>query len=227
VTHELVSVVIPANTDTPYLPEAINSVLGQTHANIELLVVDDGLTDQIRSLVEPFGHAVRYVIHEDSTVGAARNEGVHQAEGDLIAFLDADDLWEPTKLEMQLEALAVDETLEIIFTSLSEFVSPVLERSEGMRAPLDRVAAPSVPSLLTRRASFDRVGSFVETPAPEEWIDWWARALEAGVRWKVLDQVLVKRRLHPGSRTARDLEYGEAYLRVLRRSIARRRREPL
>ena len=102
----LVSVVIPAYNAGRYIDEALESVLGQTHRRVEAIVVDDGSTDDTRARVQAYGDRVRYLGQTNAGVGAARNRGLAAATGDFIAFLDADDVWRPEKLEVQLAVAA-------------------------------------------------------------------------------------------------------------------------
>lgn len=101
---ETVSVVIPVYNGERFVADAIRSVLDQTVRPLECVVVDDGSTDSTRAVVESFGSAVRYEYQENSGVSRARNRGVELARGALVAFLDHDDVWLPTKVAAQLEA---------------------------------------------------------------------------------------------------------------------------
>ncbi|MGH7383811.1 MAG: glycosyltransferase family 2 protein [Candidatus Rokuibacteriota bacterium] len=100
------SVVIPAYNAERFLEEAVESVLRQAHQRLEVIVVDDGSTDGTAARVRAYGNRVRYVRQANAGVGAARNRGVALATGDYIAFLDHDDVWQPEKLEVQLEIAA-------------------------------------------------------------------------------------------------------------------------
>jgi glycosyltransferase involved in cell wall biosynthesis len=107
-SSQLVSVVIPAYNAEITLEDTLRSVRGQTHGRLEIIVVDDGSTDNTASIVRTHAAADHRVIlksQENSGVAAARNAGWHLAQSDLIAFIDADDLWAPTKIEKQLEAM--------------------------------------------------------------------------------------------------------------------------
>jgi len=99
-----VSVVIPTYNRADLLPRAISSALGQTHAPHEVIVVDDGSTDDTAAQCRAWGDRIRYVCIVNSGVSAARNAGIAMAEGRWIALLDSDDTWEPTKLEVQMAA---------------------------------------------------------------------------------------------------------------------------
>ena len=101
-----VSAVVPVHNGSAYVAEAIESVLGQTRPPIECLVIDDGSTDETAEVVGRFGRDVVYVRQDRAGVSSARNRGAALARGALVAFLDHDDVWLPTKLERQLEAFA-------------------------------------------------------------------------------------------------------------------------
>src|SRR5712675_1199611 len=96
-----VSVIIPTYNSGRLVVEAVESALAQTLAPAEILVVDDGSTDDTRDRLAKFGPPVSYIHQENQGVAAARNRGIRAATGDLVAFLDADDVWHPKKLERQ------------------------------------------------------------------------------------------------------------------------------
>jgi glycosyltransferase involved in cell wall biosynthesis len=112
-----VSIIIPAYNGGRYLPAAIDSVLGQTYRNYELIVVDDGSTDDtalvLQSYLDPNPN-IRYVAQTNQGVGAARNHGIRLAQAKWIAFLDQDDVWLPQKLALQLECLQSQPQLGLI-----------------------------------------------------------------------------------------------------------------
>jgi glycosyltransferase involved in cell wall biosynthesis len=101
----LVSVVIPTYNYGRYICETVESALGQTYSPIEIIVVDDGSTDDTGERLTAYGNRVRYIYQQNSGPAVARNRGVQDAHGDWIAFLDADDLWLPYRLELQVELL--------------------------------------------------------------------------------------------------------------------------
>jgi glycosyltransferase involved in cell wall biosynthesis len=99
-----VTAIIPVYNGAAFIRRSIESVLSQTRPADELIVVDDGSTDETRTIVQSYGASVRYLYQRNGGVAAARNNGVNQATSEWIAFLDADDYWEPLKLERQLAA---------------------------------------------------------------------------------------------------------------------------
>jgi glycosyltransferase involved in cell wall biosynthesis len=100
---QLISVIIPAYNAAPYIAETLDSVLRQTHPHREIIVVDDGSIDDTLHRLEPYRAAIHYIRQPNLGVGAARNAGLRVASGDYIAFLDADDVWRPEKLALQLD----------------------------------------------------------------------------------------------------------------------------
>lgn len=102
----LVSVIIPTYNDEEYLPRAIDSAKEQSYSNIEAIVVDSGDSDSVRELVSSYEFA-RYIYDEPRGPAAARNTGIDEANGEFIAFLDADDMWLPKKIELQIQELTL------------------------------------------------------------------------------------------------------------------------
>lgn len=101
----LVSVIIPTYNRAGLIGEAIENVLQQTYANIELIVVDDGSTDDTQSVLRSYGSRIRWTAQENTGPAAARNRGIAMAKGEIIAFQDSDDVWHPTKLARQVSLL--------------------------------------------------------------------------------------------------------------------------
>jgi glycosyltransferase involved in cell wall biosynthesis len=98
---QLISVVIPSYNYSRFVCQAVDSALAQTYSPTEVIVVDDGSTDDTRERLRPYGDRIRYIYQENRHLSAARNTGIKASHGDYIAFLDADDAWHPRKLERQ------------------------------------------------------------------------------------------------------------------------------
>ena len=167
-----ISVIIPTYNYGRFLSEAITSALQQTYEPGEIIVVDDGSTDETAEVTESFGERVKYLRQDKAGVCAARNLGVASTTGDYIAFLDADDIWEPTKLEKQMRKFEADAEVGLVHCGMREFDSTTgetlqfhLEGDEGWVAQMHLlfekpVINASGSSIMVTRAAFDRVKGF-------------------------------------------------------------------
>jgi glycosyltransferase involved in cell wall biosynthesis len=218
-----VSVVIPVRDGAAYLAEAIASALAQKEA-AEVIVVDDGSQDQTAAVVRSMNdERLIYVRQERLGAAAARNLGVDRASADLLAFLDADDIWTPGKLAAQMCALSTG--VDIVFTGIEEFVSPELSPDEAssLRPRAGPLQGVSVVTMLMRRSDFRRVGRFDETIGTGEFLHWYARAGEIGLASLTLPQVYARRRLHLANHGRRFAADRGAYASILRDMLQRRR----
>jgi glycosyltransferase involved in cell wall biosynthesis len=225
-TQPLISVMIGVYNAERYLAEAIDSVFAQSYRPLELIVVDDGSDDGSGDVARGYGDAITFARQENAGNGAARNHAVRLASGELFAFLDADDRFTPGKLERQYAALAADSDLDIVFGHVQEFVSPELTEAEraSVRPPASEPLPWPAPNLmLIRRESFVRVGPFSEDVRVGVTVDWYARAMEAGLRSTVLPEVVLERRLHLTNNGLRERDSRQQYLHVLKASLDRRR----
>lgn len=218
----LVSCVIPVWNGQDYLASAIDSVLGQTHGALEAIVVDDGSTDQTPLVIASYGSRVRTTRQENAGHGAARNTGIALARGEFIAFLDADDLWHPEKIERQLAACGASDGM--CFTWLRNFAGEPPRWDTGRAG--DAVPGYTSVTALVRRAVFDVVGRFDATLRHGGDRDFFMRAAERGIGKVMLEDVLVYRRLHEANRSRLLSDRSRAeYLRILKASLDRRRRD--
>jgi glycosyltransferase involved in cell wall biosynthesis len=176
----LVSVVIPSYNYGRYVTEAVDSALGQTYRDLEVIVVDDGSTDDTRERLAPYGDRIRYIYQENRGLPGARNTAIRASRGEWIALLDADDLWHPEKTEVQLRAARAHGPCAVIGSTpvdgaMPEHLPPDPEvRRLGLRDFL--LATPfGTTSALIRRDCFDEVGLFDERLRAVEDRDMWLR----------------------------------------------------
>jgi len=203
----LVSVVIPAYEAERYLGEAIDSVLGQDHRPVEVIVVDDGSGDRTSAVANGYGEPVRYSRQEQAGASAARNRGAHAARGDYLAFLDADDHWEQGKLSLQLRAMAAEgSSPDIVFGHVRQFVTPDLPGAERdrVRCPEGLQPGPVPGTMLIRRDAFHRVGPYDSALRVGEALEWLARARAHGLRELMLPDHVLSRRLHAANLMRQD-----------------------
>jgi len=192
-----VSVIIPVFEQLDYLSEAVGSVMAQTRSPAEVIVVcDGGRVDPAVTVID--GLRVRVVSRPRGGPGAARTTGCTLATGDVLAFLDVDDVWLPHKLERQVAALEHDAHVDMVFTDVEHFFCPELDRSGGPSTSATAERAGLLPSALAVRAtSFERVGGFREGVIFGEFLDWYARAMDLGLVGCTIGETLVRRRVHP------------------------------
>lgn len=211
------SVVIPAFNAAATIHEAIASVLAQTVPPAEILVVDDGSTDTTATLATRAHPLVRVIAQANAGPGASTTRGMAASQQALIATLDADDVWLPAKMERQLSYLVGHGAADAVFSDLELF---------GKVSVSGQVHAGWVRStMVVRRGVFEKIGAIIDPPGHRgEMIDWLARAREAGFRLDMLSEVLVRRRVAPGSLSyGRDALKDKGYLHVARERILRMR----
>lgn len=221
----LVSVIIPVYNCDRYLAEAIESVLAQTYQPLEIIVVDDGSTDNSAEVAKHFASSVRYYSQSQSGAGAARNYGTELAQGSFFAFLDADDFWVKDKLTCQMQVFESEPDIDIVFGYVQQFHSPELDESikNKIYCPPELMAGYHPGTMLLKREAFLRVGKFETNLQMGEFISWYARATELGLREKMLPDLLMSRRLHETNLSIRQREARTDYVRLIKASLDRRR----
>lgn len=228
----LVSVIIPAFNTARYIAEAIESVLAQTYSRHEIIVSDDGSTDKTREVLEPFKEKVRYLYQENRGVSAARNLGVRFAKGDLIAFLDADDVWLPRRLEKQMGFLEKHPDVSMVFADcelfsrsgtvagsflgekkcFGNFIGGERVIPDAFERLLDENYIPTS-TVILKRGSFQGVGGFDESLRSVEDRDLWLRI---AVKHPVgcVPDVLSRKRLHSENISSDQVEALRSQIRV-------------
>jgi glycosyltransferase involved in cell wall biosynthesis len=228
--NPLISCVVPAFNSEKYISEALESILAQTYRPIEILVVDDGSTDGTVERVLSFGDAVGLLQQETAGPAATRNSGLQETEGPIVAFLDADDLWHPEKLERQMALLGANPELDFCLTHVQMFwpaeMAQEARKFEG-HPRSEPIPGFATTTLLARRRVFEKLGGFGSGLWFTDATDWFVRAREAGMKMEVLPDTLVYHRMHPSNLTRRrEEESREEFLQMLKRSLDRRRSDP-
>jgi len=221
----MISVVIPVYNGAEFIASAIRSVLRQTLPASEIIVVDDGSADGSADVASKFGAPVKELRRPHQGGAAALNAGLAEASGDLLAFLDADDLWSEDKLALQSAVIGLDDSCDAVFGRVVQFVDMegrISEPREIEGASGSFVGAHKI-AMLIRRSSFDRIGPF----APEAVADlpeWYARAVQSGIRAQFLEQVVAFRRIHRSNTTRSHRKMLERdYLKIARTLASRTR----
>lgn len=199
-----ISVIIPAYNCARYLKRAIDSVLVQTHAVGEIIVIDDGSTDETPAVLARYGDRIRVLRVPNGGVSRARNQGLRLARHRWVAFLDADDWWMPAKIEKQVEIVEKNPQVDFIYTGI-RMVQLDGRADDRVTTDPDRVwpglrhTNPITPStVMARRDLLLAAGGFDESLRMcEDW-ELWAR-LGENVRYGAVEQPMVYYQITPGS----------------------------
>lgn len=203
-----ISVVIPTYNRGAYLGDAVRSVLEQSYPKVEIIVADDGSTDNTAEVLDQFGGSVHYVLlpHQGQPA-ATRNAGLREAHGEFVAFLDSDDLFMPEKFRLQLAAFEAHPEAGLIYSNGHFFrdanTQPTGYLLDGLPTPSGNVFAEllrgnflSTPTVLIRRACLERVGFYDERPdffAVEDYDLWLRIAAEFSIIYVPGDVAAVRR----------------------------------
>lgn len=222
-----VSCIVPAFNAARYLGEALDSICAQTYRPVEVIVVDDGSTDETAAIAAGYGALVRAVSQATAGPAATRNAGVQLATGDFVAFLDADDLWHPEKLARQTARFAARPELGVSVTHIQHFWIPELaEEEERFRTDPRGGALPGyvTMTMLARRLLFESVGLFDVSLWHSDASDWFLRAAARGTIVEMLPEVLVHHRMHHANLSRRHAAASRAeFVRLVKRSLDERR----
>jgi glycosyltransferase involved in cell wall biosynthesis len=229
-SRPLVTCIVPVFNCEAYLAESIDSILAQAHRPLEIIVVDDGSTDGTAAVIDSFGDKVRGLRQANAGPAVARNTGLAAAHGDFIAFNDSDDLWAPEKLAVQLALLDAKPDLDFCVAHVQNFwveeMQDEADRYRGHRRS-EPIAGWVSPTLLARRAAFDRVGRMNAELGHGDSADWFLRAREAGLRGELLPDVLLRRRIHANNRSRKAAPQSrDEFLALLKRNKDRRKEVP-
>ena len=222
-----VGVVIPARNAAEYLAEALESVLSQGDGVTDVVVVDDGSEDETAAVARRVGPRIAYVRQDPLGPAAARNRGVRSLSTELVAFLDADDLWTDGSLQARLEVIRTQPDIGGVFGHMEQFVSDRLSEQERRRLAFDPRPQPGWASgaMLARRELFERIGPFPEHRRGGDFIEWFLAARRAGVEFAMVDTVVLRRRLHDRNLSRLEPQINYDYLRIVRAELTRRRAE--
>lgn len=227
VSGHLVSCIVPVYNGERYVAEALDSILSQSYAPVEVIVVDDGSEDGTAGVLSGYGRRIRCVRQENAGPAAARNRGLAESAGDLVAFLDADDLWHREKLARQVDHLGRSPECDLCTTHWryiwAEELSEEAEQFWGhpLEGPL---AGYMLQTLLTRRTVFEEIGPFDPSLRYGEDHEWFTRASDAGKTLCTLPDVLACRRVHPDSMLHRDPDaFRASFFGFVKRHLDRQR----
>jgi len=220
----LVSVIIPLHNGERFIRAAADSVLRQVYSNLELLVVDDGSTnDSLREV--PSDARVRILKTKRIGNAAARNLGIAHSRGEFIAFLDQDDFWDVGKLEVQVQHLIEAPSCDAAICLVKYVIDPGTSRPGWLHDGIYEKETPAylVGALLARRTLFDRLGGFDTTFDYGSDSDWFFRATDSGAVIRTINATLLYKRVHDRNQSHRIDESRHDLFRAAKLAADRKR----
>ena len=219
-----VSVIIPLHNGKRFIRTAIESVLNQTILPDEIIVVDDGSNDGGANLV-PSHERIRLISQANSGVAAARNRGIRESNGTLLAFLDQDDSWTSDKLEVQTRTLAADPGLGFVLAHQLITLAPGVEKPGWLKTEqLGRPCPGYLPgTFLVRRSILDHVGPFDENFKSGSDSEWFFRAKDMGIAMRILPEVLLHRTIHRENQSHDTATANRELLLMIRNSLKKQK----
>lgn len=212
-----ISVVIPAFNREKYLARAIKSVLAQGYPRLEIIVVDDGSTDQTALIVKSFSE-VRYFYQKNLGPASARNKGIMESEGEILAFIDSDDLWTSDKLIVQLKKMNDDPALQIVLGRIQYF-----KEENGIEWIHDPIVAVNFGNALIKKTAFDKVGLLDVSLMFGEDMDWFLRAREKEIPTYFQTEITLLYRKHKENMCNDVKQMNSFLLNSFKKSLKRRR----
>lgn len=221
-----VSIVVPLWNSERYLRETIESLLFQNleSGRAEIIFVDDGSTDHSPEIAARLAPKARCIRQPHGGISAALNLGVARARSDMIAFLDADDLWPQHSLHCRLAALLSDPSLDMVAGYVEPFFSPELDESytRNLWCPEKPMPGYLLGSVVARKRVFEKTGPFDPGIPAAQSVDWFVRAMDCGCSLKLVPEVVLRRRLHKHNHSHEQIQFGQ-FARILKASLDRRR----
>jgi len=219
-----VSVIIPFYNASSFLTEAIESVLNQEIKDIEIIALDDGSTDDsVEKISQIKDLRLKIVRQENAGAAVARNNGVLIARGEYVCFLDADDIWAPDKLKLQLAEIEKNSAINMVFGQVKElYDKSVLNNNTLPKEEKIFVGYSSIAMLISKK-DFLKVGDFEGKWRVAEFIDWYDRAKSLGLKESIIPEIVAYRRIHKGNTDRLFRPDVKQYVAVLKEALDRRR----
>jgi len=209
-----ISVIIPTYNRMTYVCTAIDSVLAQTYKDYEIIVVDDGSKEDIKGLLSKYGDKIRYIYQENKGLSGARNTGIRNMKGEWAAFLDDDDIWYPSKLQIQMDYIKENPEIDMVSTKADVIdmqgnklnkVKPMSEVELHFEGLLEGNHVV-IPSALVKKSSLEHYGGFDEQLRCCEDYEIWLRMTAQNAKIAYIDQALIQYRMTDGQLSQQSLK---------------------
>lgn len=224
--NPLISVIIPVFNGEKYLVEAIESILAQSYVPLEIILIDDGSTDTTSEIAKQYNE-VNYHFRQHRGLSATLNYGIAKANGDFFAFLDADDIWIKDKLVKQMKAFNQHPNIDMVFGHFFEFNSPDISIADRKKVKIKSGVYPGhfKGAMLIKERSFFKVGLFDNQWIVGDFIDWYKRSLEKGLKSFMIPEVVFKRRVHKDNMGIREKNSRKDFVHILKNALDRQKKE--
>jgi glycosyltransferase involved in cell wall biosynthesis len=225
VNNLLASVIVPVYNGERYLSAALESIFAQDYHPFEVIVVDDGSGDSSAAIAKSF-KSVQYIYQNNQGIARAMNRGLDAAGGELIAFLDQDDLWAPSKLRLQVDCLVSQPEIQYAISLVKFFLEPGCSVPPGFKTELldKEQVGRFTGTLVARKSLFGLIGQFNAEFTIASDVDWFARAKDSNIPGAVIPEVLLHKRVHSTNASSNARLNNQELLALLRKSIARQQK---
>ncbi|BAQ61472.1 glycosyltransferase [Geminocystis sp. NIES-3708] len=223
IQNPFISVIIPAFNAEKYLKDAIESVIKQNYQPLEIILIDDGSTDNTAKIAKSF-QDIQYIYQENSGPVIARNNGIKIAKGEYIAFLDADDLWTDDHLELLVNCFKKDPYVEVAIGYVQcLLLKEKNEEKEYFEEFSNSTINVNLGAGLYKKSVFEKLGNFDPNLSSSEDVDWFLRIKEANINQIIVSESVLCYRIHD-SNVSRDRKNSySAFLKSLKMSLDRRK----
>ncbi len=223
----LVTVIIPVYNDEEYLAEAIQSAIGQTYKPLEIIVINDGSTDESEKIAKKYLNHIKYIYKKNSGISNTWNTGIKLSQGSLISFLDSDDIWLPHKLERQVSMMIQNPFIQYSVTKILHFLEQGTLKPKSFRNELldNEVIGYLMSTTVVKKEIFNKYGMFDEelkNIAGDT--EFFSRLRDNNVNLGIVDETLVRKRIHNSNISSVSREFNKNLLSAVRKSIKRKQK---
>jgi glycosyltransferase involved in cell wall biosynthesis len=209
------SVIIPTFNNSNYISAALESVLMQVPHDTEIIVINDGSTDNTLDVLKAYQARIQIINQTKQGIGAARNAGIIQSQGKYIGFLDSDDLWTPDHYSTLMELFHTSPDIDLAYGSVEEFTDPPNTQYVIRK---DKLAILGGTTFVTRHF-INTVGLFKTDLIVGEFIEWVGRARALNLKEQGASTIILQRRIHGNNTTIQYARHFQDYCKVLRNKL--------